>query len=84
MKHQTTKAELSAVQIRETLQKELEINTRAVIDPFLSKGKPLAIYTTNKPLIKRRGRSVEASSSITDRKMEPVNTAASLVDYDSD
>ncbi len=84
MKHQTTKAELSAVQIREALQKELEINTRAVMDPFLSKGKPLAIYTTNKPLIKRRGRSVEASSSITDRKKEPVNTAASLVDYDSD
>ncbi len=84
MKHQTTKAELSAAQIRETLQKELGNNTRAVLDPFLSNGKPLAIYATNKPLIKRSGRSIEASNSIIDPKLDLVTAAASLVDYDSD
>lgn len=83
-KHQTTKAESNAARLRDTLQKELENNTRAVLDPFLRNGKPLAIYTPDKPLIKRSGRSVEASSSITEPKQDSGTAAASLVDYDSD
>jgi len=82
-KHDTTKAELNAAQRRAMLQEELANNTRAVLDPFLN-GKSQAIYTANKPFIRRRGCSVEESTCIAKPKQDPVTAVASLVDYDSD
>ena len=84
-KHQATKAEVEAEQRREALQRELGNNTRAVLDPFLSNGKPQATATSSKSSIKRRGRSSEESDiPILVSNQESMKVAAPLVDYDSD
>ena len=81
----TTKAALEADRRREDLQKELENNTRAVLDPFLRAEKSNAPIISNVRLVKRKRSSIEnlkapaPSAQSNNDRGGPV-----LVDYDSD
>lgn len=67
-------------QRKETLRRELGSNTRAVIDPFLSRK---LTKQQNSPLVKRK-RHQDDNAKPTDTVTANVPTAVPLVDYDSD
>lgn len=79
-----TKAEAEAEQKRQMLRRELGDNTRAVLDPFLANGKQ-AMGVSSKPSIKRRDHlSEELGTPTASMGNGSTNSAAPLVDYDSD
>ena len=72
--------EVQEAQQKGLLRKELESNTRAVIDPFLSGNLTKQQIT---PLIKRK-RHQDDNAEPTDTSTRNDSTSVSLVDYDSD
>lgn len=71
---------------KEKLRHELENNTRAVLDPFLTADRSIAPAATILPLIRRKPGLDEAPAPLanTSSHVEKRNTSLALVDYDSD
>lgn len=71
---------------KEKLRHELEINTRAVVDPFLIADKSIAPAAAILPLVRRKTglNEAPAPSVNTSSGVESQSTSLALVDYDSD
>lgn len=85
VKNITTKAASEAEKSREILLKELNHNTRAILDPFLKIDRPSTNAMSSISLIKRKAASTQDHEQTLRSNKDDHNTNASaLVDYDSD